>query len=73
MSPPISEDNVADQEQTRTAPKQEEQDSAPEAKDLAKKKEKLDQDADSLIDEIDAVLEENAAAFIANYIQRGGQ
>ncbi len=28
---------------------------------------------DELLDEIDAVLEENAQAFVQNYIQKGGQ
>ena len=35
--------------------------------------EKLKQDLDSLIDEIDAVLEENAEEFVKNYIQKGGE
>ncbi len=30
-------------------------------------------DLDSLIDEVDAVLEENAEEFVRNYVQRGGQ
>ncbi len=30
-------------------------------------------DIDALLDEIDAVLEENAEEFVANYIQKGGQ
>lgn len=29
--------------------------------------------ADDLLDEIDGILEENAEAFVANYIQGGGQ
>jgi ubiquitin-like protein Pup len=28
---------------------------------------------DSLMDEIDEVLEENAEEFVKNYVQRGGQ
>jgi prokaryotic ubiquitin-like protein Pup len=28
---------------------------------------------DELLDEIDALLEENAQEFVANYVQRGGQ
>jgi ubiquitin-like protein Pup len=28
---------------------------------------------DSLIDEIDEVLEENAEEFVKNYVQRGGE
>lgn len=29
--------------------------------------------SDELLDAIDELLEENAEAFVANYIQRGGQ
>jgi ubiquitin-like protein Pup len=31
------------------------------------------EDVDGLLDEIDAVLEENAEAFVRGYIQKGGQ
>jgi prokaryotic ubiquitin-like protein Pup len=34
---------------------------------------KLGEQLDALIDEIDGLLEENAAEFVENYIQRGGQ
>lgn len=35
---------------------------------------KTDKDAmDALVDEIDAVLEENAEEFVKNYVQRGGE
>lgn len=30
-------------------------------------------DLDDLLDEIDAVLEENAAEFVAAYVQKGGE
>ncbi len=30
-------------------------------------------DVDELLDEIDAVLEENAEDFVRNYVQKGGQ
>lgn len=30
-------------------------------------------DADALLREIDSVLEENAAEFVRNYVQKGGQ
>ncbi len=35
--------------------------------------EKLKQDIDSLIEEIDEVLEENAEEFVKNYVQKGGE
>lgn len=34
---------------------------------------KLKEDIDTLVDEIDDVLEENAAEFVKNYVQKGGQ
>jgi ubiquitin-like protein Pup len=34
---------------------------------------KPSEDVDRLIDEIDAVLEENAAEFVKGYVQRGGE
>lgn len=34
-----------------------------------KKKEEID----NLVDEIDRVLEENAAEFVKNYVQKGGE
>lgn len=39
----------------------------------AVQKPKLDDDLDSLLDEIDKVLEENAEEFVKSYIQKGGQ
>jgi prokaryotic ubiquitin-like protein Pup len=34
---------------------------------------KLSENLDALLDEIDGILEENAAEFVENYVQRGGQ
>lgn len=42
-------------------------------KKMAKKGEELKEDMDNLVDEIDAVLEENAEEFVKNYVQRGGE
>ena len=35
--------------------------------------EKLKEEMDDLLDEIDSVLEENAEEFVKSYVQRGGQ
>ena len=43
------------------------------AEELQEKGKKLTDDLESLIDQIDEVLEENAEEFVRNYIQRGGQ
>ena len=53
-------------------------DEAPEAKGdgakkMAKKGEDLKDEMDALVEDIDAVLEENAEEFVKNYVQRGGQ
>ena len=43
------------------------------AKKMAKKGDELKEEMDNLVDEIDAVLEENAEEFVKNYVQRGGE
>ena len=35
--------------------------------------EKIGEDVDDLLDEIDSVLEENAEEFVRGYVQKGGQ
>jgi prokaryotic ubiquitin-like protein Pup len=40
---------------------------------IAKKGEQLKGELDELLDEIDAVLEENAEEFVRNYVQKGGE
>lgn len=37
------------------------------------KAERLKGELDDLMDEIDEVLEQNAAEFVSNYVQKGGQ
>jgi prokaryotic ubiquitin-like protein Pup len=47
---------------------------APEANpEVAERHEKLSEDVDDLLDEIDSVLEENAEEFVRGYVQKGGQ
>jgi ubiquitin-like protein Pup len=41
--------------------------------DLKDRQEKLNEDVDSILDEIDEVLEEKAEEFVRSYIQKGGQ
>ncbi|MBX6391532.1 MAG: ubiquitin-like protein Pup [Frankia sp.] len=41
--------------------------------DLKERHEKLSEDVDSLLDEIDDVLEENAEEFVRSYVQKGGE
>jgi ubiquitin-like protein Pup len=39
----------------------------------AEAKAKLDDDVDSILDEIDDVLEQNAEEFVRSFVQKGGQ
>jgi ubiquitin-like protein Pup len=41
--------------------------------DVQERHEKLSDDVDAILDEIDEVLEENAEDFIRSYVQKGGQ
>jgi ubiquitin-like protein Pup len=46
----------------------------PEANpEIAERHEKMSEDVDDLLDEIDSVLEENAEEFVRGYVQKGGQ
>jgi prokaryotic ubiquitin-like protein Pup len=40
---------------------------------VAERKERLDDDVDAILDEIDEVLEENAEEFVRGFVQKGGQ
>ena len=43
------------------------------ASSVSENKETLDADVDSILDEIDEVLEENAEDFVKSFVQKGGQ
>lgn len=43
------------------------------SQDVQERNEKLSDDVDSLLDEIDDVLEENAEDFVRSFVQKGGQ
>jgi ubiquitin-like protein Pup len=45
---------------------------APEGS-VSERKERLDEDIDAILDEIDDVLETNAEDFVKSFIQKGGQ
>ena len=50
--------------------------SAPEGEDGSagqERLEKIGEDVDTILDEIDDVLEENAEDFVRAYVQKGGQ
>ncbi len=41
--------------------------------DIKERHEKLTDDVDDMLDEIDGVLEENSEEFVRSFIQKGGQ
>ena len=41
--------------------------------DVAQRREQLDSDVDAILDDIDEVLEENAAEFVSSFVQKGGE
>jgi ubiquitin-like protein Pup len=43
------------------------------ATDVQERHEKLSEDVDAILDEIDEVLEENAEEFVRGYVQKGGE
>lgn len=49
------------------------EDVAASTEGVAERKEKLDEDIDAILDEIDDVLEVNAEDFVKSFIQKGGQ
>ncbi len=66
---------MASQEQSRPQRREADPDeggpgAAPE---VAARKEVLDDDIDSVLDEIDGVLESNAEEFVRSFVQKGGQ
>jgi ubiquitin-like protein Pup len=61
------------QQQTRRTGDSQAQTTGAAAANLTEKGEKLKEEMDALIDEIDEVLEENAEEFVKNYVQRGGE
>jgi len=61
------------QQQTRRTSDSQPQTTGTAAANLTEKGEKLKEEMDALIDEIDEVLEENAEEFVKNYVQRGGE
>ena len=47
--------------------------SAESSTGVQERHEKLSEDVDAILDEIDEVLEENAEEFVRGYVQKGGQ
>jgi len=62
------------QAQTGRTREETDETAAPEANpEVAERQEKLTEDVDAMLDEIDSVLEENAEEFVRGYVQKGGE
>ncbi|MFF3666547.1 MULTISPECIES: ubiquitin-like protein Pup [Microtetraspora] len=61
------------QKQTGRQESEVEETEAQPTPDVQERHEKLSDDVDSILDEIDEVLEENAEEFVRSYVQKGGQ
>ena len=61
------------QRQTTRRSEDTEETQADSATEVRERHEKLSEDVDSILDEIDDVLEENAEEFVRSYVQKGGQ
>jgi ubiquitin-like protein Pup len=57
----------------RPAPKEREEEVVEDLPAASERGEKLKEDIDDLLDEIDSVLEDNAEEFVRSYVQKGGQ
>jgi ubiquitin-like protein Pup len=64
---------MPEREQKKKPAPKERVDEAPEVDAPAKQGEKIKEELDDLLDEIDSVLEENAEEFVRNYVQKGGE
>ena len=57
----------------RTDEAEEVEATAESSTDVQERHEKLSEDVDAILDEIDEVLESNAEDFVKSFIQKGGQ
>ncbi|HUI48952.1 MAG TPA: ubiquitin-like protein Pup [Acidimicrobiia bacterium] len=57
----------------KPAPKEREEVTDDDVAAASDRGEKLKEDIDDLLDEIDSVLEDNAEEFVRSYVQKGGQ
>ena len=61
------------QRQTTRRAEEVEETEAQGGDDVRERHERLSEDVDAILDEIDEVLEENAEEFVRSYVQKGGQ
>lgn len=61
------------QSRPQRQPEEQVQEVAEASSDVAERHEKLTEDVDAILDEIDDVLETNAEDFVRAFVQKGGQ
>lgn len=61
------------EQKRKPAPKERVESTDEVAQADTKQGEKLKEELDDLLDEIDSVLEDNAEDFVRNYVQKGGE
>jgi len=64
---------VPEQERKQAEKREQAKTTEAEQSETTAKGEKLKEEMDDILDEIDSVLEENAEEFIKSYVQKGGQ
>ncbi|GAA1646805.1 ubiquitin-like protein Pup [Kribbella alba] len=69
----MAKDGGQQHKQSKRSTTEEEVTEAKSTEDVAERKERLDDDVDSILDEIDEVLEENAEEFVRGFVQKGGE
>ena len=69
----MAEKDTGGQRQTGRRTEEVEDTEAASTEEVKERHEKLTDDVDAILDEIDEVLEENAEEFVRSYVQKGGQ
>jgi ubiquitin-like protein Pup len=69
----MSTKDTGGQRQTSRRTEETEETEASSVDEVKERHEKLSDDVDAILDEIDEVLEENAEEFVRSYVQKGGQ
>jgi prokaryotic ubiquitin-like protein Pup len=69
----MAQDGGQQQRSPRKSGQVEDADTVQSGDEVTDRKEKLDEDVDAILDEIDEVLESNAEEFVRGFVQKGGQ
>ena len=69
----MAKDGGQQHKQPKRSSTEEEVTETKSSEDVAERKERLDDDVDSILVEIDEVLEENAEEFVRGFVQKGGE